>query len=38
MFKMVGSGAKAKSMSKAPSKQRPRKVGKGAVKARSKRK
>jgi Domain of unknown function (DUF5679) len=36
MFKMVGSGAKATSKAKVPSKQRSKKVGKVKVKAKSK--
>jgi hypothetical protein len=38
MFKMIGSGAKTKSMSKAPSKKRTTKQGKGKGKAKIKRK
>jgi len=38
MFKMVGGGTKATRMAKVPTKQRSKKVGKGKVKAKSKRK
>jgi hypothetical protein len=38
MFKMVGGGAKATRKAKVPTKQRPKKVGKGKRKAKSKKK